>query len=247
VSGTSSARTIRVLPTASGALLCSLAQRWPAKDPGDVLDYSVDLSAWLADAAGDSFATITVTPEATTPGDLAILMLSANNNSGLITCWLGYGIEYDDYTMDITVLTVGGRTLDFSISLFIQSGPEIPLPANPPVPMSWSSGAVVVGPTLTEVVDNIQAAGNSQSTATVLTGVTNIITGGSSGGGVDLPAIITGTIRVLNRWPGNALLVYPPPGAQVIETLAPAAPMAIAANSGADFSLAMGSTTWRVS
>ena len=241
MSGASASRTIKVLPTASGALLCSPAQRWPAKAGGSVLDYTVDLSAWLADADNDPIGSVTVSPESTAVGDVAVLMLQVDP-AGVITCWLGYGVEYDDYAVDFSVATLGGRTLDFPVSLFIQQGDEGAPATTAPVPMSWSSGAVVTGPGLIEVVDGVQAS----IPPFVLTGVTNIITGGVAGGAVQIPFIIAGTITVLNRWPGTVATVLPPQG-QWFEGMVANQPQSIAVNGNASFSVAQGSPMWRVS
>ena len=95
------------------------------------------------------------------------------------------------------------------------------------------------------VADNVQAAGTTIADATPLPGWTSVVTGGSPGGAVKLE-IVTGTVRVLNRWPGVATLpVYPPDATYQIEGFAQGAPAGVRME--ASFSLAPGSTTWRAS
>jgi len=91
------------------------------------------------------------------------------------------------------------------------------------------------------VADNVQAAGSSIADATPLPGWLSIVTGGA----VKL-RVVTGTMRVLNRWSGvTTLSVYPPDATYTIEGYAQGAPAGVTME--ASFSLAQGSTTWRAS
>jgi len=95
------------------------------------------------------------------------------------------------------------------------------------------------------VDDNIQAAGNSLTTATALSAATSIVTGGTAGGGVGLQAIPGGGTReIVNRWAGNLLAVYPPSG-QRFESYGVNMPLGIGYPNAQRFSVAKGSTTWR--
>jgi hypothetical protein len=109
---------------------------WPAKEPQSTLDYTVDLSAWLADA-NDTMVSVTVTPLTTTPGDVAIippLVVSGET----ITCWLVYGQGGASYGFGFSVATYLGRTADFEVSLAVQPDlPNGPAPISGPVPVSW--------------------------------------------------------------------------------------------------------------
>jgi len=92
--------------------------------------------------------------------------------------------------------------------------------------------------------DNITAAGTTQATATLLNAPINTITGGSAGGGVRLNPAFPAQ-RVNNRWAGTILPVFPPSG-QTVEGYALNAAAGVAVNGGALYTLASGSTTWRI-
>ena len=88
---------------------------WPAKDPGDLLDYLVDASEALAGDPGDGIATLDVriSPDAT--GDLALA--SASVSGSVAVLWLGSGQAGTTYAVTISVGTEGGRTLVRTVQL----------------------------------------------------------------------------------------------------------------------------------
>ena len=56
------------------------ALSWPAKDPGDVLDYAFDISPALAGNDRDTIATIDVTIQPSATGDLTLASSAADGN-----------------------------------------------------------------------------------------------------------------------------------------------------------------------
>ena len=91
----SSARSIALdglLPLPRGVMPADLPPLvWPIKDPGDVLDYSLDLSPALAGDPTDQVATVGVTTVPTgNPGDLAVGRIVANGTSAVM--WLSAGV-----------------------------------------------------------------------------------------------------------------------------------------------------------
>src|SRR5579862_7835963 len=71
---------------------------WPIKDPGDVLDYSLDLSAALAGDPTDQVATVAVT---TVPsggaGDLLVGRIVGSGTSAVV--WLSAGVAGTTYAV----------------------------------------------------------------------------------------------------------------------------------------------------
>ncbi|HTW27881.1 MAG TPA: hypothetical protein VME92_12195 [Acetobacteraceae bacterium] len=88
---------------------------WPAKDPGDTLDYQLDYSLALAGDDTDAIATldVVITPNAT--GDL-VLSNSAGSGSAAVL-WLTSGQVGTIYTVVITVGTLSGRIISRSVLL----------------------------------------------------------------------------------------------------------------------------------
>ncbi len=97
---------------------------WPIKDPGDVLDYVLDLSQALAGNEGDSIATIDVQIAPQNPGDLALQSSSAVGDLAIL--WLAQGVPGTNYGVTVTVGTNNGRVLARTVIL-----PVLALAASP--------------------------------------------------------------------------------------------------------------------
>ena len=92
---------------------------WPAKDPADVLDYEFDVSAAVVGDCGDSIATIDV---AITPNDAGDLTLnSAAAYGDCVVLWFAAGQAGTNYSVQITVGTANGRTINRAVTLPVQS------------------------------------------------------------------------------------------------------------------------------
>src|SRR5580698_4439779 len=110
----SSARSVALeglLPLPRGVMPTDLPPlAWPIKDPGDVLDYSIDLAAALAGDATDQVATLAVTvlPNGAT-GDLQIGRMVASGTSAVV--WLSAGLAGTTYAVRLTVGTLKGRVV----------------------------------------------------------------------------------------------------------------------------------------
>jgi hypothetical protein len=110
--------------------------RWPAKQPGDVLDYSLDISAWLADAT-DAPVRVTATPIAVTLADVAISQVVITG--GLVTTWLTGGAPGTDYAINVTIETLAGRKVNADCLIYALAGLPAPSPpSNPPGPVVWA-------------------------------------------------------------------------------------------------------------
>lgn len=90
---------------------------WPVKDPGDVLDYELDVSAALLDSSGDAIATVAVS--ATPAGQLMVTQTAAMGAVGVV--WLAGGLPGTTYTVQVVITTAGGRTLARAVELPVRA------------------------------------------------------------------------------------------------------------------------------
>lgn len=111
---------------------------WPTKDPGDTLDYEVDISPALVGNDRDSIATIDVSVAPDNPGDLSVSSVSADGTKCVF--WLMSGQSGTVYTVTILVGTTNGRTIQRSVlvPVLYLSVPPIPSDA-----LDTDTGAVV--------------------------------------------------------------------------------------------------------
>jgi hypothetical protein len=139
----SSARSVALeglLPLPRGVLPADLPPLvWPIKDPGDVLDFSLDLSAALAGDPTDQVSTVGVTTVPSgNPGDLAVGRVVAAGASAVI--WLSAGVAGTTYSVQVTVGTLNGRIIGRTVLLPVQQLAAVPPPASP---LLTDAGAVV--------------------------------------------------------------------------------------------------------
>jgi hypothetical protein len=139
----SSARTVALdglLPLPRGVMPADLPPLvWPIKDPGDVLDYSLDLSAALAGDPTDLVATVGVTTvPGGNPGDLLVGRIVGSGTSAVI--WCSAGVAGTTYAVQITVGTLKGRVIGRTVLLPVQQlAAVIPLTN----PLITDAGAIV--------------------------------------------------------------------------------------------------------
>jgi len=101
---------------------------WPTKDPTDVLDYQFDISPAVAGNSGDSIATLDVSIEPDSPGDLVLKSADADGNIAIL--WLSGGQAGTVYTITLVISTVNGRTINRSILLPVLNLSVPPVPTN---------------------------------------------------------------------------------------------------------------------
>jgi ribosomal protein S28E/S33 len=121
-----------VIPAAPLALV------WPAKDPGDVLDYELDIGAALRGNRGDSITTIDVVSTPGNPGDLVVDSVTADGET--VVLWLAAGQTGTIYSVQITIGTSNGRTINRAVLLPVQA---LAMPSIPAAVLTTTSGAVV--------------------------------------------------------------------------------------------------------
>lgn len=92
---------------------------WATKDPGDVLDYTIDFSPAFVGNQGDVIADLDVAISPAQPGDLTLSRASADGASAVL--WLAGGQAGTTYTVTISVVANSGRTLSRSVLLPVSS------------------------------------------------------------------------------------------------------------------------------
>jgi hypothetical protein len=115
----SAARTIIVGSGVNASLNAAVlgdALRWPLAGPGANRDYTLDLTAPLADMV-DTLATVSVSVAPSGAGELRIVSLSAT--STLIGLRLAGGVPGRNYTVVVDAVTEGGEELEYAIGLMI--------------------------------------------------------------------------------------------------------------------------------
>lgn len=102
---------------------------WPTKDPGDVLDYILDIGPAIIGNDGDSIATLDVSSTPSNPGDLTIQ--NSTTDGSRVILWLSGGQAGTVYTLTFAITTVNGRSLLRSVLLpvLLLSVPAIPAAA----------------------------------------------------------------------------------------------------------------------
>lgn len=109
---------------------------WPAKDPGDVLDYILDIGPALVGNDADSIATLDVTVSPSEPGDLTTESMTTDGSQ--IILWLSSGQAGTVYNITFNITTGNGRALLRTILL------PVLLLSVPPIP----AGALLTAPGL---------------------------------------------------------------------------------------------------
>lgn len=196
----SAARTVVALyPSGSpmrGVRASQPSLMWPEKSSADVLDYVLDLSAWLTDC-NDSLlsASVAVTP---TGGSTDLASLTPVIVAGQLLIFFAGGVPGVFYKVAISIATVAGRKATFVALIFI----DFDSPATAPV---FNVGG------LSMVSYDLTATGSTITDALPLTGQFNVFTDVPSGAGCKLPYFPPVPITIIHRHFGGAqLLIYPP-------------------------------------
>lgn len=92
---------------------------WPVKDPGDTLDYVVDLSAALSGDDGDAISTLDVAISPSAAGDLQLQTSSADGDLAIL--WLTGGQSGTTYAVTVVMGTNSGRQISRTIALPVLS------------------------------------------------------------------------------------------------------------------------------
>jgi len=122
---------------------------WPTKDPGDVLDYLLDIGPAIVGNDGDGIATLDVTLAPSNPGDLTVQ--STATDGSRIILWLAGGQAGTIYTITFSIRTLNGRALQRSVLLPVLLLSVPPVPANA---IQTASGVVLTDQNGNPVLSN---------------------------------------------------------------------------------------------
>ena len=111
---------------------------WPTKDPGDILDYVLDIAPAIVGNDGDGIATAAVSLAPSNPGDLELQSTTADGCR--IILWLSEGQAGTIYTITFGITTINGRSLHRSVLLPVLL---LSVPAIPPNALITAAGFVL--------------------------------------------------------------------------------------------------------
>lgn len=95
----------------------ALPLRWPDKEPGAILDYSLDVSNLLDST--DALSSVTASVSPSVPGGLVIDSTAITGN--VATAWLGDGVAGVEYEVTFALSSVAGRYIPVTIILRVAS------------------------------------------------------------------------------------------------------------------------------
>lgn len=123
--------------------------KWPAKDPGDVLDYQFDIAPALSGNDGDSIATLDSLITPSDDGDLTVASSGVDGTKAVF--WFQGGISGKTYDVTVIIGTEAGRSITRSILLPVvefasQAASNLPLTTEGGVALLDSDGnALILG------------------------------------------------------------------------------------------------------
>ena len=88
---------------------------WPPKDPGDTLDFALDISGAISGDEGDAIASLDVVISPANSGDLSLISSSADGD--IATMLFAAGFAGTVYQVTVTVSTNSGRVIGRTINL----------------------------------------------------------------------------------------------------------------------------------
>jgi hypothetical protein len=102
---------------------------WPSKDPGDILDYQLDIEPAVDGNKGDTINSVDIEVDPSQPGDLSVDNITADGYK--IVIWLSGGQAGTTYNVTVKATLASGRTLQRSMLLPViaLSLPSFPLNA----------------------------------------------------------------------------------------------------------------------
>lgn len=99
-----------------GFVPAPLLLRWPDKDAGAILDYSIDVTALLDPGDVLSAFSAAVTPSVL--GGLVVDSVTTSNTTA--TAWLGDGVAGVDYSVNLSLSSAAGRYLAVTVKLLVR-------------------------------------------------------------------------------------------------------------------------------
>jgi len=104
------------------------ALSWPSKDPGDTLDYQLDIEPAVIGNQGDTIESVDIEVFPNQPGDLSIDNVAADGYRVII--WMSGGQAGVTYNVTAKVCLASGRALQRSMLLPVIALSSQSIPAN---------------------------------------------------------------------------------------------------------------------
>lgn len=149
----SSARLVTIdsfIPVPRGAsAIAPPPLNWPTKDPGDILDYILDIGPAIVGNDGDGIGTLSVNLSPSNPGDLVLQSTTADGSR--IILWLSEGQAGTIYTITFSITTINGRSLQRSVLLPVLL---LSVPVVPPNALITATGVVITDQNGNPVLSN---------------------------------------------------------------------------------------------
>jgi hypothetical protein len=101
---------------------------WPSKDPGDILDYQLDIEPALVGNEGDTINSVDIDVSPSQPGDLSLDNTTADGYK--IVIWLSGGQPGVTYNVTVKAALASGRTLQRTILLPVVALSSRSIPEN---------------------------------------------------------------------------------------------------------------------
>ena len=101
---------------------------WPSKDPGDVLDYILDIEPAILGNEGDCIITTDVSVSPSAPGDLLIDNVAVDGY--VLVIWVSAGQPATIYNVTIVIGLASGRILQRTVLLPVVALSSISAPFN---------------------------------------------------------------------------------------------------------------------
>jgi hypothetical protein len=137
------ARVVRLdsfVPVARGSTaVAPPPSSWPAKDPGDVLDYVLDIAPAISGNEGDTISALDVALSPDNPGDISVQ--STATDGSRVVLWLLGGQAGTVYTITFNIVMTSGRVLQRSVLLPVLS---LATPIYPENSLVISGGSALV-------------------------------------------------------------------------------------------------------
>lgn len=111
---------------------------WPAKDPGDTLDYILDIGPAIVGNDGDAISIANISLAPNNPGDLILKSTTADGSR--IILWLSSGQAGTVYTVTFSITTMNGRSLQRSVLIPVLM---LSIPIAPPTAIITTAGSVI--------------------------------------------------------------------------------------------------------
>lgn len=120
---------------------------WPSKDPGDILDYQLNIEPALVGNEGDTINSVDVDISPNQPGDLSLDNIAADGYN--IVIWLSGGQPGVTYNLTVIAALASGRTLQRTmllpvVALSTLSVPEDAIESTTQDPLTDENGNPIV-------------------------------------------------------------------------------------------------------